>query len=107
VEEKSMTIGQVKSGSSARLINGFFKIARPFPKRRGTHNYTYSESGSDYMFDAVSNETGYMTGQGKGIKPGDYIVVRIEGTPTKYEVRAIDYYAAPPDLWTALLVKAG
>ncbi|XGV94520.1 MAG: hypothetical protein ACAF41_17410 [Leptolyngbya sp. BL-A-14] len=49
----------------------------------------------------------YMTGQGKGIKPNDYILLKFKSRPQRYQVKMIDYYSNPPDLWIALLNPIG
>ncbi|MBW4471950.1 MAG: hypothetical protein KME45_16310 [Stenomitos rutilans HA7619-LM2] len=44
-----------------------------------------------------------MTGQGKGIKPNDYILLQLESISRCYQVEVIDYYSQPSDMWIALL----
>ncbi|MEI2581633.1 hypothetical protein [Scytonema sp. PRP1] len=44
-----------------------------------------------------------MTGQGKGIKRGDYIILCNGSQSCRYQVEEIDYYSEPPDMWIALL----
>ncbi|WP_339381337.1 hypothetical protein [Brasilonema sp. UFV-L1] len=46
-----------------------------------------------------------MTGQGKGVKRGDYIILRDSSNACRYQVEDIDYYSEPPDMWIALLQK--
>ena len=46
----------------------------------------------------------YATGQGSGIKCGDYIILHGPDI-TRYRVEVIDYYSDPSDMWVALLIK--
>ncbi len=75
------------------------------PKQRKTYDYTEFVCGRDYVFEPVDNMTkGYMTGYGKGIKCGDYIMLRNGSDSNLYQVEEIDYYSEPSDMWMALLV---
>ncbi|WP_246275585.1 hypothetical protein [Brasilonema bromeliae] len=44
-----------------------------------------------------------MTGQGTGIKRGDYIILCHSSRTCRYQVEDIDYYSEPPNMWIALL----
>ncbi|MEH1974495.1 MAG: hypothetical protein V7L02_15070 [Nostoc sp.] len=69
-----------------------------------THNYSKLVLGSDYVFDQLNEGTGgYMTGIGKAIKSGDYIIVQHGCQVYQYEVKKIDYYLYPPEIYIALL----
>ena len=69
-----------------------------------TYDYTQYVSGRDYVFELADNQAkGYMTGQGKGIKRGDYIILYNGSKSCRYQVEEIDYYSEPPDMWIALL----
>lgn len=71
-----------------------------------TYDYTQYVGGRDYVFEPVDNQAkGYMTGQGKGIKCGDYIILYNGSKSCRYQVEEIDYYSDPPDMWIALLEK--
>jgi hypothetical protein len=70
------------------------------PKPR-THNFTHQVEGVNYVLEAVDGNKVQMTGYGKGIKCGDYII--LAKNKILYRVEEIDYYASPMDLWTALL----
>ncbi|WP_017317182.1 hypothetical protein [Mastigocladopsis repens] len=75
--------------------------------RQKTHDYTQCVCGRDYVFEPVNNWTqGYMTGQGKGIKRGDYILLQDGSNFYLYKVEEIDYYSEPPDMWIAFLQEA-
>jgi hypothetical protein len=72
-----------------------------------TYDYTRYVSGRDYVFESVNDlKKGYMTGQGKGIKRGDYIFLKNGSDSCRYQVEEIDYYSNPPDMWIALLSEA-
>ena len=71
-----------------------------------TYDYTQLVCGRDYVFEPTENQTeGYMTGQGRGIKSGDYIIFQNGSSACKYQVEEINYYSDPPDMWMALLKK--
>ncbi|MBD6615231.1 hypothetical protein FNW02_05050 [Komarekiella sp. 'clone 1'] len=73
-------------------------------QKNRVHDYSQFVWGSDYVFEAINGELGgYMTGQGKGIKPNDYIILQRGSKSYKYQVEEIDYYCDPPDMWMALL----
>ncbi|MBD1844706.1 hypothetical protein H6F89_15140 [Cyanobacteria bacterium FACHB-63] len=77
-----------------------------FPRRRKTHDYTCYEMGIDYFFESISyGSKGYMTGQGKGIRKEDFLLLRFEGVSVVYQVEDINYYSNPSDMWTASLMK--
>lgn len=46
-----------------------------------------------------------MTGQGEDVDRGDYILLQYGSDCVRYQVKEIDYYAKPPDMWIALLKK--
>lgn len=67
------------------------------------HDHTQKTDGIDYVFEVTANATQvHVTGYGKGIKHGDYLVL----TQGRYQIEEIDYYANPSCLWVASLVKA-
>ncbi len=69
-----------------------------------THDYSQLDWGTDYIFEPLTAGTGgYMTGNGKGIKIDDYIILRKDGKCYRYQVEQIDYYSDPPDMWIASL----
>jgi hypothetical protein len=72
--------------------------------RSKVHDYTRHRPGLDYVFetDRSSNQS-YMTGQGKGIKAGDRLLLYQDNQVRTYLVKTIDYYAEPPNMWMALL----
>ncbi|MBW4691181.1 MAG: hypothetical protein KME27_05375 [Lyngbya sp. HA4199-MV5] len=78
--------------------------SRNASRKTTTHDFTKYQCGVDYYFELSSLPTeAYMTGQGKGIKPDDYILLQLEAAPQCYQVEIIDYYSQPPDMWVALL----
>jgi MioC protein len=70
-----------------------------------THNYTRRVNGQHYVLEAAEGDRWAMTAQGRGVKPGDYLLLQEEGRSVRYQVEQIAYYAEPPDMWVALLVK--
>lgn len=71
------------------------------------HDYTRAEYGKDYIFESAAHNytQGYMTARGKGVKCGDYIIFKKYKEAYRYQVKEIDYYSNPPDMWMALLQK--
>jgi MioC protein len=101
-----MMTGQAKPTDSFNFWNALSAWPFQLSKLRKTHDYTCYQNGSDYMFEAIEHGAqGYMTGQGKGVNPGEFIILNLEGSPHRYEVKAIDYYSSPSDMWVALLVR--
>jgi hypothetical protein len=78
-----------------------------FSNRQKIHDLTHYECGSDYVFEEIEQGArGYMTGQARGIRVNDYILLSPDGKQTiRYRVEVIDYYASPPDMWTAVLYR--
>jgi len=85
------------------LIEAFDLLAS---KGRGTHDYTHYVCGVEYVFESVNNSTkGYMTAQGRGVKRGDYILLKIGQTTVRFQVETVDYYSNPSDMWYATLTQ--
>ncbi len=61
------------------------------------------QSPDTFVFEQIGESQAYMTGQGKNIQQGDQLLLQLEQHPALYQVQHIDYYAAPSDIWTALL----
>ena len=75
-------------------------------QKQKIHDYTDAEYGKDYMFESADNyNQGYMTARGKGVKKDDYIILRNGSESYSYQVKEIDYYSNPADMWMALLQK--
>ncbi|MEH2467373.1 hypothetical protein [Nostoc sp.] len=78
--------------------------ANELKNKNKIHNYSQQVWGSDYVFECFNEGMiGYMTGVGKGIKPGDRIILRQGYESYQYQVEEIDYYCEPSDMWMALL----
>lgn len=79
------------------------------PPPSKTHDWTHQQKGIDYVIEAATpdgiDKTFYMTGQKRGIKQFDCILLSWGSTPTRYRVEKIDYYCHPPDMWVALLTQ--
>jgi len=104
----SITTGQTKKMESSDGLfssNAFKNFSGHASGRAAkTHDYTCYECGVDYFFEINSlKAVAYMTGQGKGIKPNDYIILQLGSHPQRYQVKSIDYYGHPSEMWIALL----
>ncbi|MCL6436086.1 MAG: hypothetical protein K6T90_18115 [Leptolyngbyaceae cyanobacterium HOT.MB2.61] len=104
-----MTIGQARELTSKTLVDlpEDFSGMAAF-KRQKTHDYTRYEQGVDYVFEAIepNGAKGYLTCQGKGVKQGDYVILRQSDAIIRYRIERIDYYSSPSDMWIALLVQS-
>jgi MioC protein len=69
-----------------------------------THDFSKKIQSANYAFEVVDDDKAQMTGYGKGIKVGDYILLTKD--KVRYQVEEIEYYSNPRDCWTALLSKA-
>lgn len=102
-----MTFIRTGMNLSLSFLNWFPRITQPknqLTKKYKTHDYSHLERGSNYFFESLKEDMqGCMTGFGKGIKPGDYIILQQGSEPARYQVEEIDYYSDPPDMWMALL----
>ncbi len=70
-----------------------------------THCYTRQVSGEHYAIEAVEGDRFSMTAYGEGVHSDDYILLTENLRSVRYKIEQIDYYADPPDLWVALLIK--
>ncbi|MBN3893986.1 MAG: hypothetical protein HWQ41_01380 [Nostoc sp. NOS(2021)] len=78
--------------------------AKELKQKNKIHDYSQQVCGSDYVFERLNEGMiGYMTGIGKGIKPGDRIILQEGYESYQYQVEEIDYYSDPSDMWIALL----
>lgn len=81
-------------------------LTRRKQQKNKTYDYTQLVCGRDYVFEPTDNQTScYITGQGRGIKSGDYIILQNGSGACRYQVEEINYYSDPPDMWMALLKK--
>lgn len=100
----SSTVGKTYRKSSTPLpaINVFSLL-----RRRKLHNYANQECGVDYIFEVTdpSGTKGYMTAQSGRVKLGDQVLLRQGNTLMQYQVKEIDYYSSPVDMWTGMLTK--
>jgi len=102
-----MMIGHTKKFSFSQLLNGLNASAERLQKPDNVHDYRHQQR-SDYAFELIDQGSkGHMTGQGGRIKQGDRILLRQDGQTVSYQVKSVEYYSSPSDLWTALLVNAG
>jgi len=89
--------------TDVNFFNRLFAQALPSSPKPRTHNLTDQVEGANYTFEALDGDRAQMTGYGKGIKGGDYIILTKD--KILYRVEDIEYYADPPDLWRALLFR--
>jgi MioC protein len=82
-----------------------------FPSHKSTqqkkiHDYSKFVSGIDYILETLQEPLkACMTGFGKDIKPGDYLLLLICNKSDYYQIEEIDYYSDPSDMWIASLQK--
>tara|TARA_B110001454_G_C12313029_1_gene264519 strand:- start:201 stop:458 length:258 start_codon:yes stop_codon:yes gene_type:complete len=73
-----------------------------------THDYSNREWGHNYQI--ISNEDGghklSMSGWGRGINSGDYIIIKNGVDTTRYIFDKISYYNDPVDMWSGDLTFA-
>lgn len=80
-------------------------LVRSQPNNK-THDYTKYSERNNYIFEPTEGgNRGYLTGQGSGIKRGDYLILSDGSHCHRYQVEEIDYYSNPPDMWVASLKK--
>jgi hypothetical protein len=102
-----MMIGHTRKVASSQLLNGLNALVGRLQKSYKVHDYRHQQH-SEYAFELIDHGSkGHMTGQGSRINQGDRILLRQDGQTVSYQVQAVEYYAAPSDLWTALLVNVG
>lgn len=76
-------------------------------RHQKTHDYTHYQASVDYVFEPINHgAAGYMTGQGRGFRRGDRLILLINGVKAEYQIETIDYYSSPDTTWIALLTKA-
>jgi hypothetical protein len=68
-----------------------------------THDFTTCRGyGHDYTFEPINGgQRGKVFGWGRGVRPGDYLILSNSDGSTRYVVDAIRYYPDPPDMWRA------
>lgn len=74
-------------------------------KRQKVHDFTQLKQGQDYMFETIDATHSCMTGRGRQMRRGDYILLQPRSEVEWYQVAAIDHYTNPANLWLALLLR--
>lgn len=71
--------------------------------RTQTHDYTKRTWGHDYTTLSVidGGKRLRLSGWGRGIEAGDYLLLQNDGGSTRYQVESIEYRMDPPDMWFA------
>lgn len=98
-------LNQQMANSSIRQLNPYVNLSTPTADGRRLYDYTQFEGGHDYAFEQIEGgDQAYMTSQGKGLRKGDYLLLKDrEAQPIRYRIEEIDYYADPSDMWMASL----
>jgi len=67
-----------------------------------THDYTRRTWGHDYAVTGIINKGKRitMTGWGRGIKKGDFLLLENGILSTRYKVLTVFYYSDPADMWS-------
>ena len=73
------------------------------------HDFTWQKQGHEYILEPARNESQgerfYMTGQGRGIRHFDYLLLQQGSESIMYQVEQINYYSNPSSMWIALLKR--
>jgi hypothetical protein len=101
-----MESGRIQITKPASFLQIFNISPIALIRRKRIHDYTHLIPDMDYVFELVGQgDTGHMTGSGKGIAPGDYLLLCQAGEAVEYQVEEISYYSNPSSMWTALLTR--
>ena len=68
-----------------------------------THDYTVSEWGHNYHITSIRDggNSVSLTGWGRGLKKGDYLILRNgKDDTTRYEISSVKYFSDPDDMWS-------
>jgi hypothetical protein len=68
-----------------------------------THDYTRRVWGHDFIVTQLMDD-GWklsLTGWGRGISEGDFIILPNARTTTRYRIASIEYCMNPTDMWNA------
>ena len=69
------------------------------------HDYSIRGWGHDYVFRPQDNGLkAHMMGWGYGLKPNDYLILQNKGATTRYQIKNVEYYSDPADMWPADVV---
>jgi MioC protein len=70
-----------------------------------THNYTERRWGKDYSIIAIEDGglSLALSGWGRGIRSGDYIIIKNGDDTTRYMFDTISYHSDPSDMWNGTL----
>jgi hypothetical protein len=101
-----MESGRIQITKPASFLQIFSISPIALIRRKKIHDYTHLIPELDYVFElSGQGDTGHMTGCGKGITPGDCLLLCQGGESVEYKVEEINYYANPSNMWTALLTR--
>jgi len=86
------------------LISTLERVAN-FSRPPKVHDFS-QQSPNAFAFERIGENQAYMTGQGRNVMRGDYILLQFGQEPALYQVLNIDYYSSPSEMWTALLLES-
>ncbi len=67
-----------------------------------THDYTNRYWGHDYAITQLFPKNVIaLTGWGRGLEVGDFIILENEESSTRYKLLEVDYLLNPSDMWHA------
>jgi hypothetical protein len=85
------------------LISALEKIVTPSRPPK-VHDFSQQPS-SSFAFERTGENQASMTGQGRRVLRGDYILLQFGHKSALYQIQHVDYYSSPSDMWTALLLE--
>ncbi len=96
--------GRTKQAWYMVLISTLEKAVN-FSRPAKVHDFS-QQSPDAFAFERTGEHQASMTGQGRNVRRGDYLLLQIDQNTALYQVQNIDYYSSPADMWTALLIEA-
>jgi hypothetical protein len=99
-----MMIEQLEQGWYAKLISALRRAIR-FSKLPRIHDFS-QQPPNTFAFEQIDKNQSCMTGQGRDLRCGDYILLSFGQQLRPYQIQDIDYYSSPSDTWIALLLEA-
>lgn len=71
-----------------------------------TFSYDVSSMGQTFVLDVTPDPSFYnMTSQQAGVQSGDFVQINHLDRMATYQIKEIEYYAEPSDMWMAKLLK--
>ena len=84
------------------------KDLREANKEPPTHDYTDPRWGRNFNIVNLSRDgqTANLTGWGRGLKVGHYLLLKNGHDNTRYKITSIEYMRDPADMWAAAVTFA-